>query len=92
MFTLKLYRRRNGQLVTKVLAVHHVTTMEIGTKKKTLEIWAHRSTLGSDYEAYYVGEREDDMTALTDENHFGWGLLENWEGNTTEHYRPSSYG
>ena len=23
---------------------------------------------------------------------WGWGLLENWEGNTTEHYRPHNYG
>lgn len=92
MFTLKLYRRKNGQLVTKVLAVHYVTTMEIGENRKTLEIWAYKSEQGGDYESYYVGEREETMTALTDDNHFGWGLLENLEGNTTEHYRPASYG
>lgn len=92
MFTLKLYRRRNGQLVTRIIAVHHITAMVIGTKQKTIEIWAHRTAQGGDYDAFFVGEREAGMTALTDENHFGWGLLENWEGNTTEHFRPASYG
>lgn len=92
MFTLKLFRRKNGQLVTKAVAVDHIQTMEIGVDGKTLEIWAFNSKAGADYENYYVGEREDNMTALNDENHWGWGLLENWEGKTSEHYRPASYG
>ena len=92
MFTLKLFRRTNGQLITKVLAVDHVQTMEIGRDKKTLEIWAFKTPSGDGYEAYFVGEREKNMTALNEANHFGWGLLENWEGNTTQHFRPASYG
>lgn len=93
MFTLKLFRRKNGQLVTKTLAVHHVETMEIGTTGRIIEVHAYRCQ--GDYglhEQYFIGEREDDMDALNDQNYWGWGLLENWEGNTSEHYRPASYG
>ena len=32
------------------------------------------------------------MTAITDDNHWEWGLLENAQGKTTEHYRPYTYG
>jgi len=90
MFTLKLFKRNNGQLITKTIAVHHVQTMEIGANQKTIEIWAFKDA--NDYENYFVGEREEEMTALNDNNHWGWGLLENWEGNTSQHYRPASYG
>lgn len=92
MFTLKLYRRKNGQLITKVMSVHHVTALEVGKTNKTIELQAHNSEHGGDYVNYFVGDREPEMTALNDENHFGWGLLENMAGNTTEHYRPASYG
>ena len=92
MFTLKLFRRRNGQLVSKVFAVHHVNTMEIGENHRTLEIRAHQTEQDGYYQTYFVGERDENMTALTDENHWGWGLLENSEGKTSEHYRPASYG
>jgi hypothetical protein len=96
MFTLKLFRRKNGQLVTRIVAVHHVQVMEIGTNKKMLEIWAFHSAAGDgrlrgDYDCYYVGEKEPDMDAANDDVLFGWGLLENWEGNTTQHFRPASY-
>lgn len=90
MFTLKLFRRDNGQLVTKTIAVHHVQTMEIGNNRKTIEIWAFKDEY--DYKNYYVGELEQEMTELNNGNHWGWGLLENWEGNTSQHYRPASYG
>lgn len=92
MFTLKLFRSRNGQLVTKVLAAHHVQTMTIGEAGRMIELWAFQGPEPSAYEAFYIGEAEPGMNALDDSNHFGWGLLENWEGNTSEHYRPAGYG
>lgn len=96
MFTLKLFKRVEGRLITKTIAVHHVETLECHDKDtpdlKTLEIRAYDSNNGGDYVNYYVGDRTDAMTALTDANAYGWGLLENWEGNTSEHYRPASYG
>lgn len=92
MFTLKLFRSRNGQLVTRVLAVDHVQTMTIGREGRTLEVWAFHGPEPSGYDAFFIGDREPHMDALNDENHWGWGLLENWEGNTSEHYRPASYG
>lgn len=92
MFTLKLFRSRNGQLVTKVVAVHHVQTMEIGKTGRMLELWAFHGQEPSTYDAYFIGEPDPGMDAVNDENHWGWGLLENWEGNTSEHYRPAGYG
>lgn len=105
MFTLKLYRRNPplegapGEIVTKIIPVHEVTTVQIGKERKALELWAHRD--GADRETYYIGEPEPGMDAYEkDGNHlefgpyswWGWGLLENWEGNTTQHFRPASYG
>jgi len=92
MFTLKLFRRQNGQLSKKIIVAHHIQVMEIGQNKRTLEIWVFRSEAGGDYDTYYVGEKEDGMDVLSSFNHWGWGLLENGEGNTTEHFRPAGYG
>ncbi len=98
MFTLKLFRRRaDHSLFTKVFTVDHVETIEIpnlkaGDPPRTLEIRAFENNVTGYYENYYVGERTAEMTALTDENHFGWGLLENSAGKTTEHFRPYTYG
>lgn len=91
MFTLKLFRRRaDGSLFTTIFSVHHVDTIVIAPH--TLEIRAFESAVTGYYENYYVGERTAEMTALNDENHFGWGLLENGAGKTTEHFRPYTYG
>lgn len=101
MFTLKLYRRAcpavDNSKMHKVIAVNRVVVIEIG--KKALEI--HAFTSPTDYESYYIGEPEQGMDAYgKDDLHigtdarswWGWGLLENWEGNTSEHYRPAGYG
>lgn len=113
MFTLKLFRRLpdpgadaddriRTQKQTKVIAAHHVVTIEMGTKKSpSLELWAFHGPEPSSYDAYYIGEPSEGMddfgkTGLHLESGpyswWGWGLLENWEGNTSEHYRPGSYG
>lgn len=98
MFTLKLFKRLGpapGQdIVTRVVAVHHVQTRKFA--ELGLEIWAFHGPEPSGYDTYYVGEFGPDADAVDNinhfGNHFGWGLLENWEGNTSEHYRPTSYG
>lgn len=92
MFTLKLFKRRNGQEVSRVVSVHHVQVMEIGPARRMLEIWAFHDQEPSPYDVYYVGERESDMDAVNFDNHWGWALLENSDGNTTEHYRPCGWG
>lgn len=88
-----------GQLSTKVVAVDHVVTHHIGEKGQALEIWAFAPN-GS-YETYFVGLPEEHMDAYGREDlHLAssspewwqWGLLENGEGRTSEHYRPTSYG
>lgn len=108
MFTLKLYRRLPAlpeagvppHKHRKVMSVHRVMVLEIGKEGRALELWAFPNE-SNDYQAYYIGEPELGMDAygqqglhLDYEPHswWGWGLLENWEGNTTEHYRPAGYG
>ncbi len=102
MFTLKLYRRHpaTGTKTHKVISVHRVIVNEIGSKGQALELWAFTGA-GNDYEAYYIGKPEEGMDAHgRDDLHlnfepyswWGWGLLENWEGNTSEHYRPHNFG
>jgi hypothetical protein len=107
MFTLKLFRRTcptSTQLSTKIVNVDRVVSHEIGDvvdgKSSALELHAFR-TSGADYDTYYVGKPSPGMEAfgkddlhLSFEHHswWGWGLLENWEGNTTQHFRPASYG
>lgn len=92
MFALKLFRSRNGQLVTRVVAVDHLQTMTIGKSGRMIEIWAFQASEPSAYDVYYIGEADPDMNAPNDTNHWGWALLENWEGNTSEHFRPAGYG
>jgi hypothetical protein len=103
MFTLKLYRRTapiDGRKMHKVIAVRQVMVAEIGKTGHALELWAFTDEKGN-YETYYVGEPEPGMEAhgrndlhldYAPGSWWGWGLLENWEGNTSEHYRPSNYG
>jgi hypothetical protein len=100
MFTLKLFKRQivdgthvSANLITKIIPTHHVNVMEIGTAHRLLELQAY-PTQRDDGEAqtFYIGEREEGMDAITDENHFGWGLLENMDAKTTQHFRPASFG
>lgn len=105
MFTLKLYRRTAPDtVITKVLSVHHVQTMtfEHGDNK-ALEIWAFDGPEPSTYLSFLVGDEarhradfganpEPNMTLRPEHDWFGWGLLENAAGKTTEHFRPAGYG
>lgn len=93
MFTLKLYRRVNGNLITRIVACASISVKQIA--KNTDELWAFhddKNAEGGSYHVYYIGERKPEMTAIDDYNHFEWALLENWEGNTTQHIRPHNYG
>lgn len=102
MFTLKLYRRKGPDTLLKmhkVLAVDRVVVMDIGEKGRALELWAFDQR--GNYESYFIGDPDEGMDAhgkldlhLDNETKswWGWGLLENWEGNTSEHYRPAGYG
>ena len=105
MFTLKLYRRdpETGRPVAQVeeertrpgepwLTEFHevVRVQSFKIAPRTLEVRAIAAN-GS-YASYYVGERTKDLTAINDDNHFDWGLLENSTSKTTEHFRPHSYG
>lgn len=104
MFTLKLYRRMGPETqhkMHKVVAAQRVVVMEIGSKGRALELQVFESNQNNNFETYYVGEPEEGMDAYgRDDLHlgiepgswWGWGLLENWEGNTSEHYRPANYG
>lgn len=102
MFTLKLYRRKGPettQKMHKVIAVHRAVVLDIGEKGGALEIHAYVDQGGP--EIYYIGEPEPGMDAHgRDDLHlgtepyswWGWGLLENQDGKTSEHYRPAGYG
>ncbi len=104
MFTLKLYRRKgpDSSLKThKVIAVDRVVVRDIGEKGHALELTAYLTNNNYDWETYYIGEPEEGMDAFGKrdlhldfgpQSWWGWGLLENSAGNTTEHYRPTSYG
>lgn len=102
MFTLKLFRSHPGvRLTTKVVAAHHVVSMTIGSRDAAMELWVFHGPEPSAYDVYYIGETEPGMEAHDQEGRhleiganswWGWGLLENWEGNTSEHYRPAGYG
>lgn len=87
------------QKMHKVLAAHRVVVMDIGEKGRALELWAFDQA--GNYESYYIGEPEEGMIAFgSDSLHlgiepgtwWGWALLENAAGKTTEHFRPASYG
>lgn len=85
----------------KIIAAHRVVVLEIGEKGRALELQVFESNQNNIYETYYVGEPEPGMDAYgREDSHlgtepgswWGWGLLENWEGHTSEHYRPADYG
>lgn len=102
-FTLKLFKGQNGQLVTDISSVDRVQTMDIGTTGRMIELWAFKRAprppfhpeqppeVGG-YDVYYIGDREPQMDAVNETNHWQWGLLENEAGRTTQHFRPASYG
>jgi hypothetical protein len=92
MFTLKLFRSEEGITRTKIVSVHHVETETIGPDKKTIRIMAYNSSNGGDYRDYYVGEYKEEYDAIDKRDHYGWGLLENLSGRTSEHFRPHNYG
>lgn len=98
MFTLKLYRRApegiEHQLGTPWLTeLREAERVSITRHGNTMHVvfldaqgrWANLPEV-------YVGERTPEMTAINDDNHYDWGLLENRDGRTTEHLRPHSYG
>ena len=103
MFTLKLYRRKgpnSHQKMHKIITVKEVVVLEIGDKGQALELHAIYDELGN-YDIWYVGEPEEGMDAfgrndlhldMSAGSWWGWGLLENADGKTSEHYRPASYG
>lgn len=97
MLTLKLYRRGlsqahdGGFLRTMIREYHHIERLQIGDN--TDEVRAYKSDPGvCDYDSWYVGKREPGMTAISNETHWEWGLIENCLGKTTEHIRPHTYG
>jgi hypothetical protein len=103
MFTLKLYRRKgpeSHQKTHKIMAVNRVVVHDIGEQKQALELMVFPDK-SNDYETYYIGKPEEGMEAfgrgdlhlgMEPSSWWGWGLLENQEGNTSEHYRPHNYG
>ncbi len=94
MFTLKLYHHTGGSTVRRainIISVNYVEVLTIG--EHTIELRAFKSPYpSSDYDTFYIGERTKEMTAIDDDNHWDWGLLENAAGKTTEHFRPHTYG
>jgi len=111
MFTLKLFRRVNGQLVIKILAVDHIHSIDImddteGTPDQhpatdMIELKAYFGTNECDYKTFFIGYLTDeqrvgrtliDWHGSEDNSVWGWAVLENQAGNTTQHFRPASYG
>jgi hypothetical protein len=99
MFTLKLFYRREGHgaLVTHIESCHHVEAREFGEgNAKAIELWVFDGPAPSTYHSFLIGDikAQPDREApnFISEGWFGWGLLENGEGKTTQHFRPASYG
>lgn len=102
MFTLKLYRIKGPgsvHIMHKVITVREVVVHQIGTKGQALEIHAVYDELGN-YDIWYVGVPEEGMDAfgrndlhldMSPGSWWGWGLLENADGKTSEFYRPAGY-
>lgn len=87
---------------TMILGVDDVVVHEIGLKGQALELRVRGPKMQAPWgDTYYVGVPEEGMDAHgRDDLHldmgpggwWGWGLLENEAGKTTEHYRPHNYG
>lgn len=106
MFTLKLYRRprdengndmSTGNLETLIMLCDRVFVQELGDRdqygrRTTLQIVAFRNKDDDlDSKEFYVGERHTWLAEMGTP-HYGWALLENMAGKTTQHFRPHSYG
>lgn len=96
MFTLKLYKRDGPNIRTMIRSVTHIHIAEIGNAPNpshTLNLRAFPAEgFMTGYDDLYIGERTPEMTAITNDNHWEWGLLENCKGNTSQHLRPYTYG
>jgi hypothetical protein len=75
--------------------------MEIGEKRQALELRAYDAHTTNAPTTYFIGQPEEGMVAhgrddlhlqFDEHSWWGWGLLENWEGNTSQHFRPAGYG
>ena len=98
MFTLKLYR--NGPLPpdgrTVILETVGVWVTHCEGDVKYVQAFKKKvGVMDEDgiHEFYVGGERKDDPTnqqhpsAITDDNYYSWGVLENAQGKTTEMFR-----
>ena len=101
MFTLKLYRRVNPEMVvTKIVPCHHVETLSFQHgEDKAISLRAFDGPEPSSYLEFNIGDAEKHRTPEdkkispdTPDWWFGWGLLENEAGRTTEHFRPAFWG
>lgn len=90
-----------SHLTTKVVEVEEVHVHQIGVKGRALEIHLFGPTHDKYGDTYYIGEPEEGMDAFGKEDlhlhmepysWWGWGLLENASGKTTEHFRPANWG
>lgn len=101
MFTLKLFRRLDAhRKMHKIIEAKEVMVHDIGVKGQALELFVAIDDIGN-YAIYFIGEPEEGMDGYgRNDLHldsrsgswWGWGLLENKDGKTSEHYRPASYG
>ncbi len=92
MFTLKLYR--NGPLApegkTIIIETIGLWVSECGDGMKRIQPFTKKvGVMDEDggYEFYVGGKRTDEMSAVTSDNHYDWGVLENAQGKTTEMFR-----
>lgn len=103
MFTLKLYKRTSPEMViTKVLSCHHIETLSFQhmdediAHHRGLEIRAFEGPEPSHYLSFLIGDETKHVLYAGPKppspDWWGWGLLENAAGKTTEHFRPAGYG
>jgi hypothetical protein len=87
----------------QTMSFEHIDPDDIdAVKHKALELWAYDGPEPGPYLSFLIGEREkhglssearDAGIVLRPEHDWwGWGLLENESGRTTEHFRPAGYG
>jgi hypothetical protein len=92
MFTLKLYRNGplppDGRAVIMEVAGVWVThcsgdIKRIQTFKKKVGVMDE----DGGFDCYVGGTPTEEHTAINSDNHFGWAVLENAQGKTTEMFR-----
>jgi hypothetical protein len=87
----------------QTMSFEHASAERNYPPEKGLELWAFDGPEPGPYKSFLIGEREkhglsssearDAGIVLRPEHDWwGWGLLENENGRTTEHFRPASYG